>query len=113
MGHQKASSLILAGDRLTAQELENAGLISKILPKEKFMDNVLGIARRIADFPSEALKFNKNLMMRPVRSLLLEANNVECEGLRKRVTSPESQKAAETFALEQARKRKRFSQVKL
>jgi Delta3-Delta2-enoyl-CoA isomerase len=48
MGYQKAASLILAGDRLTAQELDNAGLITKILPKETFMNDVLTIARKIA-----------------------------------------------------------------
>ena len=37
MGRQKAASLLLAGDRLTPDELERAGLISKVLPKEGFL----------------------------------------------------------------------------
>jgi peroxisomal 3,2-trans-enoyl-CoA isomerase len=106
MGHQKASSLILAGDRLTAQELERAGLVTKILHSESFMEDVLTIARRIASFPPEALKFNKNLMMRPVRSSLLEANNLECEGLRVRSASQEPREAIKAFVREKERKRK-------
>jgi peroxisomal 3,2-trans-enoyl-CoA isomerase len=40
MGHQKAASLLLAGERMTASELENVG-------KEYFLDNVLQICYSI------------------------------------------------------------------
>lgn len=58
MGRQKAASLILAGERMTAQELESAGLITRILdvPKEGFLEEVMKIARRVATQPPGALK---------------------------------------------------------
>ena len=56
MGRQKASSLILAGERMTAQELESAGMITKILPKDGFLDEVMKIARRVAAQPPGALE---------------------------------------------------------
>ena len=60
MGRQKAASLILAGDRMTPQELESAGLITKILPKENFLEQVMQIARRVAAQPVGALKVNSS-----------------------------------------------------
>ena len=44
MGRQKAAAIILAGERMTAKELEGLGLITKILPKDNFMGEVLKIA---------------------------------------------------------------------
>lgn len=107
MGRQKASALILGGERFTPQELENAGLITKILPKEGFMDEVMKIAKRIAEQPAGALRDNKNLLMAPLRQELLDANERECEMLRQRGKSDEPRKAIELFAKEQAAKKKK------
>lgn len=106
MGRQKAASLILAGERMTPQELEAAGLISKILPKEDFFDAVIKIARRIADQPTGALKYNKNLMMAPIRGELLAANERECQGLRERSRTAEPREAIAAFKEEQDAKKK-------
>jgi len=113
MGHQKASALILGGERMTAQELESAGLITKILPKENFLQDVLSVAHRISQLPPETLKFNKNLMMRTSRTELLEANEVELRGLRERARASECKTAIQTFAVEQERKKQQKSRAKL
>ena len=97
MGRQKASAMILAGERMTAQELESAGLITKILPKEGFMDEVMKIARRIAAQPAGSLEFNKRLMMEPIRGELLAANERECQGLRDRCRTSEPIEAVRAF----------------
>lgn len=113
MGHQKASALILAGERMTARELENAGLVTKVIPKENFLDNVLNNCYRIAKLPTEALKYNKSLLMRTSRQDLLDANERELQGLRERVKSQEALSAVKAFAVEQERKRKEKAQAKL
>jgi peroxisomal 3,2-trans-enoyl-CoA isomerase len=63
MGRQKAASLILAGERMTAQELETAGLITKILPKENFLDEVMKIARRVIAQPPGAVKVSRIMVL--------------------------------------------------
>lgn len=107
MGRQKAAGLILAGERMTPRELERAGLITKILPKENFLGEVMTIARRIAVQPPGALKFNKDLMMQPIRDELLAANERECEGLRERGRTSEPREAIAAFEREQKEKRER------
>jgi peroxisomal 3,2-trans-enoyl-CoA isomerase len=113
MGRQKAASLLLAGDRMTASELEIAGLITKVLPKENFLEDVLKTCDRIARLPSESLKVNKNLFMRASRQELLEANDVELQLLRERARGPEARSAVNAFLAEQDRKRKEKGNSKL
>jgi hypothetical protein len=51
-------------------------------------------------------------MMRSVRPLLLETNNIECEGLRTGGESQEPRDAMKDFVLEQERKHKERTQSK-
>ncbi|KXS96253.1 hypothetical protein AC578_5474 [Pseudocercospora eumusae] len=51
MGRQKASALILAGTRFSAQEAESAGLVTKILGQESFSTDVMDLVRGIAKLP--------------------------------------------------------------
>jgi peroxisomal 3,2-trans-enoyl-CoA isomerase len=113
MGHQKAASLLLACDRMTATELETAGLVTKVLPKESFLDTVLANCYRIAKLPSEALKINKSLMMRKCRQELLESNDFELKLLSERARSQEARIAVNNFLSEQASKKKGKAQPKL
>lgn len=113
MGHQKAASLLLAGDRMTASELERAGLVNKIIPKENFLEDVRKICGRIAKQPTEALRFNKSLLMRTSRQELLEANEIEVNLLRERARSQEAKSAVSNFLLDQQRKREQKSKAKL
>src|SRR5437762_13593820 len=43
-GHPKAAALLIAGETMTAEDLNTAGLITKILPSENFLENVLQVA---------------------------------------------------------------------
>jgi peroxisomal 3,2-trans-enoyl-CoA isomerase len=113
MGHQKAASLLLAGDKMTADELEKAGLVTKVLPSMDFLENVLEICYRIANQPPEALKSNKTLLMRTSREELLDANEAELKILRTTARSNEARSAVNTFLRDQERKTKGKTQSKL
>lgn len=106
MGRQKASGLILAGQRMTARELESAGLVTKILGRENFGEEVLGLARGIAKLPPKSLVVNKELIMRGQREGLLEANEVELKTLREQVAKEESKSAVRGFVEETERKKR-------
>ncbi|KAH6675394.1 ClpP/crotonase-like domain-containing protein [Plectosphaerella plurivora] len=105
MGHQKAAALLLAGDRMTARELCDAGLLTKILDAEGFLEEVLKIAHRIAAYPPKALAQSKGLLVASRRDELLEANKRECECLAKIVLEDECIEAVSQFAKEQERKK--------
>jgi peroxisomal 3,2-trans-enoyl-CoA isomerase len=112
MGYQKAAALFLAGDRFSAQEAERAGLVTKILPGENFLADVIGIAERIARSPPGALRATKELTRQPVRQSLLDANDRECAVLQnERAGSEEYREAIKQFKIEQERKRKAKSRL--
>lgn len=112
LGRQKASALILGGQRLTPAELESAGLITKILEKENFFESVMDIAKNIAKLPPATLKVNKELMMRGTREELLKVNDIEMELLRKQARGSESKNAINGFR-EIVEKKKREKAAKL
>lgn len=112
MGRQKASGLILAGQRMSATELESAGLVTKIIPQENFREEVLKLARGIAKLPPKSLMVNKDLVMRSQREGLLEANEIELKTLKEQVRGEESKGAIRGF-VEETERKKREKQAKL
>lgn len=119
MGRQKAAGLILSGARMTAAELESAGLVTKVLGKEAFWEDVLGVAGRMVKLPEKSLAMNKELMMRhggdarDLRTVLREVNRVECEELRALAGAQESKTAIEAFVREQEQRKKEKEKSKL
>ncbi|KAE8327237.1 ClpP/crotonase-like domain-containing protein [Aspergillus sergii] len=113
MGRQRAASLLLAGDTMTAAELETTGLITKVLPKHNFLQNVLEICYRIAKQPPEALQCNKSLLMRTSRQELLDVNEAELKILRTRARSPEALSAVDAFLSDQERRKREKAQSKI
>lgn len=105
MGHQKAAALLIAGDRMSASELCDAGLVTKILDIEVFLDEVLKTAHKIAAYPPKALTQSKGLINASRREELLEANRRECECLAGLVVQDECIEAVLQFAQEQERKK--------
>lgn len=52
VGYQMAKELILTGRRWDAKEAKELGLINKIVPLDKVMDEAMAMARKIASHPS-------------------------------------------------------------
>jgi enoyl-CoA hydratase len=51
-GPRKAKELLLTGDSIGAQEAHQLGMVSKIFPNDRFEEDTLAFARRIAKLPS-------------------------------------------------------------
>ncbi|KAH6713468.1 ClpP/crotonase-like domain-containing protein [Leptodontidium sp. MPI-SDFR-AT-0119] len=112
MGHQRASLLFIAGDRITAQEARDVGLVSKVLSKKDFLPQVMQIAQKIADSPPVSLRTTKELMKAPVRKDLLDANDRECTVIHnERYGFAEFQDAVSNFKIEQQEKRRLKSKI--
>ena len=68
IGHQKASALMVTGDRVSATEAERLGMIYKVLDDENFETASLEIATKLAAMPTRGLALTK-------KALQLSANN--------------------------------------
>lgn len=112
MGHQRAAALFLAGERITAQEARDLGLINKIFPKDTFFPSVMEIAESLSRSPPGSLKATKRLMKEPVLQRLLDVNNREYDIIHAdRYGFGEYKEAVNKFEFEQQQKAKSRSKI--
>jgi 2-(1,2-epoxy-1,2-dihydrophenyl)acetyl-CoA isomerase len=62
IGFQKASALMMLGDKVPAIEAERIGMIYKVFPTETFEEEVNNLARILANMPTKALGMTKELL---------------------------------------------------
>ena len=70
IGKAKAMDLALTGRMMDAQEAERAGLVSRVVPLDKLMDEALGAALSICDYSQIAVMSAKESINRAFESIL-------------------------------------------
>ena len=70
IGKAKAMDLALTGRMMDAQEAERAGLVSRVVPLDKLMDEALGAALTICDYSQMAVMSAKESINRAFESSL-------------------------------------------
>ena len=77
VGKAKAMDLCLTGRMMDAQEAERAGLVSRIVPVEKLMEEALAIATRIAGLSQPVVMMVKESVNRAFETTLAEGVRFE------------------------------------
>ena len=77
IGFQKASALMMLGDKITAEEAEKLGMVYKVVSSENFMEEVNNIASILANMPTKALGLTKRLLNNSMQNSLEEQLNLE------------------------------------
>ena len=72
VGKAKAMDLALTGRMMDATEAERAGLVSRVVPLDKLMDEALGAALQIADFSQIAVMAAKESVNRAFEGSLAD-----------------------------------------
>ena len=62
IGFQKASALMMTGDKVSAADAERMGMIYKVLPAEKFEEEAKNIAANLAAMPTLGLAYTKQVL---------------------------------------------------
>ncbi|MEP6514111.1 MAG: enoyl-CoA hydratase-related protein, partial [Parafilimonas sp.] len=62
IGWQKASALMMLGEKVTATEAERIGMIYKVFSTETFLANASSIAEFLATMPTKGLAYTKQLL---------------------------------------------------
>lgn len=77
IGKAKAMDLCLTGRMMDAQEAERSGLVSRIVPADKLMEEAIAAAEKIASMSRPAAAMAKNAVNRALESTLAEGLAVE------------------------------------
>lgn len=64
VGWQKASALMMMGEKLTAEAAEKMGMIYEVFPDETFVENARNMAVYLAQMPTRGLAYTKELLAR-------------------------------------------------
>ena len=72
VGHSKSAEMAFTGDRLSAREALECGLVSRVVADADLMDEARALAARIAVNPPHALRMTKRLLMHGRDSRLAE-----------------------------------------
>src|SRR5215470_10487502 len=62
IGWQKASALMMLGEKVSAEEAERLGMIYKFFPDETFSENSMNIARFLSQMPTKGLAYTKRVL---------------------------------------------------
>src|SRR5260221_7631715 len=62
IGWQKASALMMLGEKVTAEEAERIGMIYKFFPDQTFSENAMNIAFSLAQMPTKGLAYTKQVL---------------------------------------------------
>jgi 2-(1,2-epoxy-1,2-dihydrophenyl)acetyl-CoA isomerase len=62
IGWQKASALMMLGEKISSEEAERIGMIYKVFPDEDFAEASFNIAKQLAQMPTLGLAYTKQLL---------------------------------------------------
>lgn len=92
IGFQKASALMMLGDKISAHEAERLGMIYKVVSAENLSQEVNNIASILSNMPTKALGLTKRLLNESMDNSL--ENQLELEG-KLQIESAQSEDYAE------------------
>ncbi|HLV92956.1 MAG TPA: enoyl-CoA hydratase-related protein [Aequorivita sp.] len=78
IGFQKASALMMLGDKVSAQEAEKLGMVYRVVSADHFEEEVNKIATTLSNMPTKALGFTKRLLNEAMTNDL--ENQLKMEG---------------------------------
>ncbi len=77
IGFQKASALMMLGDKVSAEQAEKLGMVYKVVSSENFIEEVNNIANTMANMPTKALGLTKRLLNNSMQNSLEEQLHME------------------------------------
>ncbi len=97
IGHQRASELLLLGDRFSAQRAQQYGIVNEVLPSDSYLEYALGKAKELAGLPGEAVQVSKSLIKRNQAEALNETIDLELKLFSRLLQTPEAQAIVQAF----------------
>jgi 2-(1,2-epoxy-1,2-dihydrophenyl)acetyl-CoA isomerase len=62
IGWQKASALMMLGEKVTATEAERIGMVYKVIADDRFAEETIQVAATLAQMPTKGLAYTKKVL---------------------------------------------------
>uniref|UniRef100_A0A914WHZ9 Enoyl-CoA hydratase n=1 Tax=Plectus sambesii TaxID=2011161 RepID=A0A914WHZ9_9BILA len=83
--------MLLFGEQLSAREAYDAGLVSKVVAKDRFVSETEAFVNQVAQYPKQSLLVSKRLVRDGhMARILHKANEIETAAVIERMASPET-----------------------
>lgn len=79
IGLQRASALMMTGDKVSAKEAQEIGMVYKVFGDDAFESEVAALAQRMAQMPTKGLAYTKALLNKSFDSSLEEQLRLEAD----------------------------------
>lgn len=97
VGHAKAMELAVLGEKISAQEAKELGLVTKTVSEEEFMLEVETFAEKLANMPTKAIGLIKRYMNKSWESDLNEVLEYEAQAQKIAGESADHQEGLQSF----------------
>ncbi|MGI8950113.1 MAG: enoyl-CoA hydratase-related protein [Chitinophagaceae bacterium] len=97
IGFQKASALMMLGDKISAAEAEKLGMIYKIFSDENFFKESFRLAETLAQMPTRGLYFTKKALQLSYNNSLERQLEVEDELQQKAAATKDFREGVQSF----------------
>lgn len=102
IGLSKALELAFAGDELNASEAERLGLVSRVLPGDKLLEESRRLAERLAKGPTRAIGLTKSLIYKSANLNLDQSLDLEAQLTEEAVRSQDYKEGLQAFVEKRA-----------
>ena len=97
VGWQKASALMMLGEKISAVEAEKLGMVYKVFPAETFSENALELARYISKMPTRGLAYTKQALKASFTNTFEQQLALEDELQQKAAATPDYKEGVNAF----------------
>ena len=97
IGFQKASAIMMLGDKISAEEAERIGMIYKFFPDNIFIEEAERIATTLSTLPTKGLAYTKQALNKSLEQNLEEQLDTEDEYQQKAAITKDFKEGIEAF----------------
>lgn len=97
IGLAKAKELYFLGERISAHEAAELGIVNRVFPKASFREDALAFAKRVAHGPTAAIRMMKKNLHKAATSDLAATLDMEAEHMVRAFQSDDAREAIAAF----------------
>mgnify|MGYP005991166859 FL=1 len=104
IGHQRASEMLLLGDRMSAEQARDYGVVNEVLDQAEYLDYAMTKARQLAALPADSVQTSKRLIKTGSPEATRTVINDELIEFNRLLQTPEAQAIVHAFLAKSAAK---------